>query len=137
MAEITLKWDGERLSICAGIWNPRGTDYYSCGQNVDEVAGYFRSDKTTQALLRLWRDWHLNDMNAGSPAQSAWMEANPIEAKYPDSHYDKARNALAEAGLNPDPSYLHNGKPYAYGSAWLKREIPADVIAEIEALLES
>ena len=74
-------------------------------------------------------------MKAGSPAQEAWLAANPVTAVYPESHYDKASAALAAAGLNPDPDYLHNGIPYRYGSAWLKRDIPADVVAEIESLM--
>lgn len=92
-------------------------------------------NKLAQRLVAIWRAWHLNDMKAGSPAQESWLAANPVTAVYPESHYVKASEALAAVGLNPDPAYLHNGKPYAYGSAWLKQEIPADVRAELDALI--
>ena len=126
---------GWRFSACASIWNPRRTDIYAGGQMVEEACAYFPHDKRAQRVLALWRAWHLNDMKAGSPAQEAWLAANPVTAVYPESHYDKASAALAAAGLNPDPDYLHNGIPYRYGSAWLKRDIPADVVAEIESLM--
>jgi hypothetical protein len=74
-------------------------------------------------------------MTAGSPAQHEWLRLNPVTAVYPESHYEKASAALAAVGLDPDPGYLHNGKPYRYGHAWLMRTIPADVVTEIETLL--
>ena len=44
---------------------------------------------------------------------------------------------LADAGLNPDQTYLYKGLPYQYGSAWLKEELPAEVIAEVESWFTS
>jgi hypothetical protein len=82
---------------------------------------------SVERLLELWDRWHLNDMRAGSPAQEAWLRANPVSFKYPESHYEKASAALADAGLNPDAD------GYRYGHAWNREEIPADVVAEIEA----
>lgn len=132
-AAITWSLEGGRFSMSAEIWNPRKTDCYTCGQCVDSVAACFPHDAKAQRMLAIWKEWHLNDMAAGSPAQRQWLKDNPINAVYPQSHYEMASEALAAAGLNPDPGYLHNGKPYKYGTAWLKRELPADVIAEIES----
>ena len=103
MATIELTWDGSRCSIRASIWNPRGTDIYIGGQCVEEVAAYFPGNKLAQRLVAIWRAWHLNDMKAGSPAQEAWLAANPVTAVYPESHYVKASEALAAVGLNPGP----------------------------------
>jgi len=133
-AAITWRFDGNTFSMCAEIWNPRKTDIYCGGQCVDIVAAYFPHDAKARRMVEIWREWHLNDMCAGSPAQREWLRANPIaeeDYRYPKSHYGVACGRLASAGLNPDPGYLHNGKPYAYGSAWLKREIPEDVALEI------
>lgn len=66
-----------------------------------------------------WDRWHLNDMKAGTPAQEAFLRANPINDAM--DHYGKACAALKAAGLNPDGGYR-------YGSAWLKEEVPADVL---------
>ena len=126
-AEITWEIKQGRFSMSAGIWNPRRTDYYTCGQCVDTVAAYFPANKKVQRMLAVWREWHLNDMTAGSPAQEAWLKANPST----DNDYTVACARLADAGLNPDPGYLHNEKPYKYGSAWLKRDLPPEVLVEV------
>ncbi len=132
-AELEISWDGKRFSATAQIWMPSRRDIYIGGQAVEEVAGRFPENKLAQRILAVWRDWHLNDMRTGSPAQQAWLRANPVTAVYPESHYEKASAALAEVGLNPDPGHLHNGKPYKYGNAWLLEEIPAEIVAEIES----
>ena len=126
--EVTLK-DG-RLSIVGAIWNASHTDRVCGGQCLDTIAEHIKTPKFKR-IYAIWKKWHLNDMKAGSPAQEAWLEANPINAVYPESHYDKACAALASAGLNPDPNYEHNGKPYAYGSAWLAVELPQEVVDEV------
>jgi hypothetical protein len=64
-------------------------------------------------------------MQAGSPAQTAFLEDNPIKQR---DHYTAATKALEAAELNPDPNYLHEGKPYKYGSAWLFVEVPDEVL---------
>jgi hypothetical protein len=126
-AAITWALEDGRFSMSAEICNPRQTDCYVCGQCVDTVAAFFKSNQKVQRMLVIWREYHLNDMMAGSLAQMAWR------ADHPKLDYVEACQKLTEAGLNPDPNYIHNGKPYAYGSAWLRREIPAEIIAEIES----
>lgn len=88
------------------------------------------SAEQLQRFMKLWDRWHLNDMQAGSPRQRAWLEANPVKA---ESHYDKACEALAAVGLHPDTEYVVNDKPYKYGSAWLTEEVPVDVLDEIRS----
>lgn len=114
------------FSMSGTIWNALGTDCYQGGQCVDSIAEYFPDDSKLARMVRIWERWHLNDMKAGSPAQMAWLESHP-EIK----GYDEKTAALAAAGLNPDPGYMHNGKPYKYGTAWLKETIPAEIIQEI------
>ena len=158
-AVITWTLEDGNFSMCAEIWNPRETDIYCGGQCVDTVAAYFPGDAKAQRMVAIWRKWHLNDLTAGSPAQEAWLEANPIDmdaereiagaalggtgayphgsasrgASRPKDRYTLACEKLAAVGLNPDPGYLHNGEPYSYGHAWLCRELPAEVVAEIES----
>lgn len=129
LAEITWSLHDGRFSMQAGIWNPRRTDYYCCGQAIETVAGYFPADSKLQRMAEIWRRWHLNDMRAGSPAQEDWLRSNPVppsEYAYPKSYYEVVSAKLAEAGLNPDAD------GYRYGHAWKREEIPADVVAEIE-----
>ena len=123
-AAITWELKDGRFSMQAEIGN------YCAGQCVEEVAAFFPGSLKAQRMLAVWRDWHLNDMTAGSPAQEQFFKQHP-ETKNWD--YPQRVGALSRAGLNPDPNYLHKGKPYQYGTAWLKRTIPEDVIKEIES----
>lgn len=133
--EAALTWSVEngRFSMCGEIWQPSKRDTLTGGQCIEEVVKLFPNDAKAQRMAEVWRRWHLNDMRAGSPAQEAWLRANPVTAVYPNSHFSVASNALKEAGLNPDPNYEYNGKPYVYGSAWLKEELPAEIVAEIDS----
>lgn len=133
---VTVNWDGKRLSI-TGVTGPKsnGDCAGSCGQNVGDLRDpRFNACDGVNAsrLADIWERWHLNDMTAGSPAQSAFLRANPITDRM--NHYVKACEALAAAGLNPDPNHEHNGKPYTYGSAWLREDVPADVIDFLRGL---
>lgn len=42
--------------------------------------------------------------------------------KYGFDHHEWAKYWLTKSGLQPDPNYLRDGKPYSYGSAWVKDE---------------
>ena len=81
------------------------------------------------------------DSHAGSKAQRASL--NSLEARqeralaqkhwqlYAEKHglnpgrygfdyHEWAKYWLTQAGLQPDPNYIRDGKPYSYGSAWVK-----------------
>lgn len=129
--------DGEKLSFVGVIGPDRhGHARGGAGQIIIEFKEYdhrghmtldaiIPAPRWTPALIRqffdAWDRWHVNNMKAGTPAQERYLRDNPIEAVYPESHYDKASAALAAAGLNPD-----NG--YKYGSAWLSEDVPEDVL---------
>lgn len=122
-----------RLSI-TGVEGPmsNGDALGGCGQ----IETRLRADAikpapgwTTESIARfldVWREWHLNDMRAGTPAQRKALKDMP-PAVYPVSHYDAACAFLAARGLNPD-----NG--YHYGSAWLRVDVPPVVLAWLDGL---
>ena len=41
---------------------------------------------------------------------------------------------LEERGLLVDESFIHNGNPYKYGTAWLKEELPDSVVSFLASL---
>lgn len=134
---VKIEFTGDRLSI-AGVEGPysNGNCKGSCGQIVDhlltdvtEYAPNWTAERAAH-LVEDWNNWHLNDMQAGTPAQAAWLKANPVTYVYPESHYAKTCEALANAGLNPD-----NG--YSYGSKWLKVAVPEDVLERLATLPET
>lgn len=141
---VEIEWevrDGE-FSMSGAIWDARHYDELSGGQNIDKIAALFPDDVKVQRMHAIWERWHLNKRRAGSPAQERWLRENPIppeEYAYPKSHYEVARHKLAEAGLNPDTSFtprvpnVNTEGGYRYRSAWIREELPADVLAEIES----
>lgn len=80
-------------------------------------------------IYRLWKAYHLNDMHAGTEIQEAILEDDFGEDLYKLSYTDKCR-WLSRYNLLDD-----NG--YVYGHGWLYREIPADDLAVIKAIIEA
>lgn len=131
LVEIEYSLKDGRFSASGNIWMSSKRDILSGGQNLDEIAELFPSNELVQRIVSVWRKWHLNDMHAGSPKQEAFLES--LNLPNNGNHYETAKAKLKDAGLDPDDSYIHNGKPYSYGSAWLYVELPSDIISEIES----
>lgn len=133
---VTIKLTDGRLSI-TGVEGPKsnGDCTGSCGQCREAITGIkFKPawDVDCARLYEVWNEWHLNELTAGSPAQTAFLKANPIEGHL--DHYNSACAALTLAGLNPDAGYIHKGEPYRYGTAWLRRTVPEEVLEFLHAL---
>lgn len=134
---VEIDWDGDRLSI-TGVEGPRsnGDAWGSCGQIQDVLKETILNGWDVAEIARLheiWEDWHLNDMKAGTPKQMAHLKAHRGEySGYPQSHYDWAKECLTRANLQPDPE-----TGYSYGSAWLRVEVPVDVLEWLAALPET
>jgi hypothetical protein len=135
-----------RLSI-SGVEGPKPSDNCigACGQidmhlrgheeDIEPAPGW--SIDMLRKFFAVWERWHLNDLTAGSPAQEEFLRTHKAEWKTYKacssgipSYYDWACKVLAAAGLHPDPE--RNG--YRYGSAWLKEEVPEDVLVWLHAL---
>ena len=70
---VEIEWeikDGV-FSMSGTIWNPKHTDCYSGGQNIDEIAELFANDAKVQRMHAIWKRWHLNDLRAGCEHQRA------------------------------------------------------------------
>ena len=131
-----IKFEDGHLSF-SGVEGPlpNGNARGSCGQIIMsewDIAKYAKgwSAELEAKFRAVWERWHLNDMRAGTPAQEAWLRENPINAVYPENHYEKACEALAAVGLNPD-------NRYKYGSKWLFEEVSQDVLDFLQALPDS
>jgi hypothetical protein len=125
-----------------------------------EFTGKWTAAKLRE-VLDLWDEWHLNDMTAGCQHQREGVaasdddtfvgvpwDARPIDVSKPTNtygtHYEGQRqaswNMLAWVRRDEHPQGLLSFPcpvcGYKYGTAWLTREIPADVrqqLAEIFA----
>lgn len=118
---IHAQFNDDRLSISGEL--KERSRFVAGGQIVDDARRFGLSE-----LADLWERWHLNDMRAGTPAQEKFLRANPVRAEYPESYYEKASAALESVGLNPDGAYK-------YGAAWLREEVPPEVVERIRTIL--
>lgn len=135
-----IEYKAGKLSI-SGVIGPmsNGDCLGSCGQwvmsmapqGIDPAPGW--TAEIVQLFLQYWDKWHLNDLQAGSPAQMAELEKHKFPG-YPKSYYEWAQEILLAAKMNPAPDYIHNGKPYFYGSAWLTVPVPAEVLEFLQGL---
>lgn len=76
-------------------------------------------------LLYIWKNYHLNDMHAGTPAQE-----DALNKKFggPDANrYSEQVEYLKSINL-----YEDNG--YRYGSGWLSRPVPEEVLQWLQNL---
>jgi hypothetical protein len=62
IADLAIKWSGERLSIS-------GSFDGSHGQCVDSIRQAFPRSEAVQRLCDVWDEYHLNDMTAGCASQ--------------------------------------------------------------------
>jgi hypothetical protein len=127
---VNINFDGENLSI-TGDEGENHSGQIIMSQWDFQTYAEGHNAETVSKLRDIWEKWHLNDMQAGSPSQTAYLKAHPVNGI---DHYTQASAALKAAGLNPDPNYLHKGNPYKYGIAWLRVEVPAEVLQYLHDL---
>ena len=127
---VDISFADGRLSIC-------GETEDSAGQIIGELEdllkyGANKLEKTIIPKLRdIWERWHLNDMRPGCEHQRDWdvSEVLTVGEKqkaagwvYPTEH---------PKGLLCKPCEVCG---YKYGSAWLREEVPADVLDYLKTL---
>lgn len=119
---LVFSMQGER-------WQTHKRDIDWGGQCCDELVKAFPNDKKAARMVEIWKEWHLNDMNAGTHEQDAEL-AKHVYPGYSveKSHYDWACKILKAAGLY---EVMLDGKPYCYGRAWLFRPLPELIVNEI------
>lgn len=132
--EMNLTEEGR--FTCMGEIHFRGS--YIGGQCLDDMQRIMADNglkcEKLNALVPLWNRWHNNDMRAGSPRQMEVLNARVANGQAVD--YETMCEVLERMGLYADEEFIYNGKPYVYGQAWLKEEIPAAVVAEIRKVMD-
>lgn len=104
------------LSIC-------GHSKYFAGQCKDEIRCFVKDDKNRNLgkILKLWDNWHLNDLNAGTSRQEECLKACE------STDYDKRCEFLESKNLLVD-------RGYRFGTQWLVSDLPSEVKDEIMSL---
>lgn len=106
-----------RFSMCGEM----GCSSGQCNEHIKP------KNEAQKSLLSLWDKWHLNDMKAGTEKQEEALIEAHSKGKLKDYDYDKAVKYLKSIRLYTD-------KGYKYGSAWLKRALPSNIIEEVDRL---
>lgn len=139
--EISLK-DGRYFSTCAYIWDSNRKDHLIGGQCLDTINDKcldIKANPIWQKIYRLWKLYHLNDLHAGTAEQEEALDKWRTLTSSKDNidkgtAYDKDCEYLKSIGLY---EVEYNGKPYQYGTGWLKRDIPEEDLNQIKELLEA
>lgn len=112
------------LSICGDISNhSSGQIYDSIMNNLDIL--YVPKDNIKQ-LIEIWKEYHLNDLQAGTKKQMDCikdMESNGFDTSA--NNYYEIINHLEEVYK------LGYDGHYKYGSNWLCKPIPQNIIDEL------
>jgi hypothetical protein len=114
---------GYAFSMSGFIWNTKKTDCLTCGQICEDFLMYFPNNEKVKRLVEIWKEYHLNDLQAGTEKQMVALK------NAPQIDYKAECLYLESIGL-----LIDNG--YEYGSGWLFKTIPSDIIEEIKELIK-
>lgn len=125
--------EGVRVRLEAEIKEGRFSISGSRGSSSGQVSGSIKPATNAQrAVVDTWERWHLNDMTAGTPEQEKALKDARAAGEL--GTYEKAVAYLRSVGLYEVAHPTKKGKRYTYGSAWLKRKLPATLAADLRTL---
>jgi antirestriction protein len=133
-----LDAEGHRATITAEITHRNGYPEFiasgtyvgHAGQCLDEI----KPTNTAQKhLIDLWKNWHLNGMNTGTPEQEAAIkEWQAVGNKY---DYKAICEHLALNNLYV-VEHPKTGKAYKYGEGWLVHDLPEGFDNDLKMTIE-
>ncbi len=143
--ELSLRANSEgyeywQFTARGNVFNHISTDIYMGGQCLDEIYDFKKADKNFKKIYGWWKNYHLNDLNAGTREQEQAIEEWKQTHTY---DYNTVCEYLKEIGIYEVPFYgytisrKYNGESYRYGSEWVIELIPEDVVEEIKAFIGS
>ena len=127
-AEVNIKlYDTKHGKVFSADGEIKNNSY---GQNLDELNEYFGNHHIFKEIYKLWKKYHLNDLNAGTVKQENAIK----EQEYLFGKMDYSAECEYLKSINMFEVPL-NGKVYKYGHQWLFREIPLHDLNKIENLI--
>jgi hypothetical protein len=157
-AELTLKettqlnWDTLEpvtdgkdwiFSASGNVWNAHHTDIITGGQIIDTLYERFKSG--IELMYSMWEKYHLNDLKAGTKAQTEALDAWETEKRKRSETSDGSHTfpqAFNSISYEDRCEYLKSiglyyDRGYKYGSKWLFMPIPTDDVYAIQTMLET
>ena len=129
--ELRLEDEGRiEFSANGKIYNRLKSDLYCCGQCLDEI-NVFVHNPTFKTIYKMWQQYHLNGMHAGTKEQEEFVNRyfNEAGKRY---DYTEACQALKDNNLY---EVEYEGQPYKYGHGWIYEVIPEEDLDVIVKLL--
>lgn len=132
------------FSMSGDIYSP----HHRCidgGQCFDEYLEWGNTSILLRFLVETWKEHHLNDMHAGTPAQEKCLADNQAEVKEVQAEMEKAKAIICDEHYPACCEVLRrhglyevdlNGQPYTYGHGWLYKPIPTDWLEIIRYCLD-
>lgn len=114
------------LSMCGNIWQANERDIYSGGQIYDTLLELYPDNPLVVEMVKVWKQWHLNNLKAGSRRQAEVIDAYKRDNPLWQYDYSEACEILKAKGL-----YEDNG--YKYGHDWLIEPLPDDIIEQVKS----
>lgn len=135
------------FSATASLWNHIASDVMTCGQCFGSLLNEFPQlgdNKIFMEIYKLWADYHLNDMHAGTPAQEKaikeWEAAGNKYDYREVCEYLKSINLyevpISTIDIKYNPDFEGKEGTYKYGHGWIMEGIPAADIDRINSLLK-
>ena len=132
MEDPTVLVDPVRFSLTGALYAKGSSANVGGGQNSDDLDDIVESKEANltpdeaKELRSLWDKNHLNDLNAGTHAQTESL------TRMPESN---ALDRFANAKAHLDSEGLLEDDGYRYGSGWLSKSVPAADVARTLELL--
>lgn len=149
-----IKFEDSKLSI-SGVISPQNNSNClgSCGQIENELIDPLTEKrfqegwtaKLVKDFVRVWKEWHLNDLQAGCKHQreACWDDIRINPKELPNSSANRDKKGILAMWVKPKEHKMGVlGKPcpicgYKFGTEWRKKEVPKKVINFLEALPKS
>lgn len=121
--ELEIDYDNKPIFSCWAECYRLGKH----GQCLDAINPYMKNNTLWNIIYRLWKNYHLNNLHAGTKKQEQKLEE--VFGDLTVDYKDKC-DCLSEYGLLEDDGHK-------YGQDWMLWEIPADDLAIIKAIMEA
>lgn len=124
--EVELN-DKDVFSASADVWNNLETDIIMGGQCLDDIYPHLKNNSKFKKIYDWWKEWHLNDMHAGTEKQESALEQAGLTGWA--NNYTECCKYLESIGLLIDDDYV-------FGTGWLKRVIPSETLLQMKQFIE-
>lgn len=138
--ELKKKDNGDYVfSASAWVYNSSHSDIIMAGQCIDTLLQEYRDQLEEKGILaeieeigRLHKNYHLNDMHAGTKEQETLLKAAGLP--HFASQYEECCEYLKSIGKYEVE--LEDGTMYKFGTGWLTQPIPEEDIEKIQKIIK-